>query len=156
MGTYTDIFVATADNEAGAVNMAYPDLDDLELTVEKCEIAKELMGKGMSQAFFTKNHALSRSSSILVMEGIRLPCWKTGRPFAKRWTACIKWVGFWPVFMSVPRRARIDIDEDISVTQCQLIVEVAKQGEAPSKASGYSLSEVEITECPMVWLIEPF
>jgi hypothetical protein len=26
---------------------------------------------------------------------------------------------------------------DISVTQCKLVIEVTKQGEAPSKASGY-------------------
>ena len=45
---------------------------------------------------------------------------------------------------------------DISVTWCQLALEVTKQVGAPSTASGYSLSEMESTECPMVWLIEPF
>ncbi|KAJ6483426.1 kinase-like domain-containing protein, partial [Mycena sanguinolenta] len=44
----------------------------------------------------------------------------------------------------------------ISVTRCQLVLEVTKQDEAPSTASGYSLSEVESAECPMVWLVEPF
>ena len=52
-GTYTQIRIAVAttivDNEAGSVTTIYPDLDDAELKVETCDIAKELVGKGLSQ-----------------------------------------------------------------------------------------------------------
>ncbi|KAF8184633.1 hypothetical protein K438DRAFT_1766320 [Mycena galopus ATCC 62051] len=63
---------------------------------------------------------------------------------------------FLSAFHERAQEAHLDIDEDISVTQCQLVVEVLKEGEAPSEASGYSLSEVQSAECPMFWLIEPF
>ncbi|KAF8172961.1 hypothetical protein K438DRAFT_1772392 [Mycena galopus ATCC 62051] len=161
VGTYTNIFVATAttkvDDEAGVVNTMDPDLGDPELKVEKCEIAKELVGKGMSQyvyklsrEFFAKNRGPSRSSSILVTEGIRSPCWKTGRNFTKRRPAYIKWASFCLRFMSVLKRPTL------TLIKCQLVIKVLKEGKAPSEASGYSLSEVQGAECPMFWLIEPF
>ncbi|KAF7373980.1 hypothetical protein MSAN_00610800 [Mycena sanguinolenta] len=125
LGTYTDILVATAttevDEEAGKVSTTYPVLDDPELTAEKCEIAKEVVSKGMSQ---------------YVYKGI----------FRKEPSA----------FKRFFNEAHIEIDEDISVTHCQLVFEVTKEGEAPSTASGYSLSDMESAQCPMVWLVEPF
>ncbi|KAJ7867106.1 kinase-like domain-containing protein, partial [Mycena leptocephala] len=53
---------------------------------------------------------------------------------------------FLAAFHERAQEAHIDIDEGTPIST----------GEAPSNASGYSASDIESAECPMVWLIEPF
>ncbi|KAJ7339243.1 hypothetical protein DFH08DRAFT_812634 [Mycena albidolilacea] len=151
--TYTDIVVASVtievDDEAGVVKTTYPDLGDPELIVEKCEIAQELVGKGMSQTMRFQEALIGNERNQVTLLENREELYKeAARLHQTGW--------FLTAFLEHAQGAHINIDEDISVTQCELVVEVTKQGEAPSEASGYSLSDVESTECPMAWLIEPF
>ncbi|KAJ7854174.1 hypothetical protein B0H14DRAFT_2580000 [Mycena olivaceomarginata] len=121
-------------NEAGVVNTTDPDLGDPGLTVEKCEIAKELVGKGMSQYAYKRFFNIGNGRNQVTLLENR-------EELTKRRPTYIKWVGFWPLFMSVLRRPASTLMNISLLRGCQLVVEVTQQGEAPSKASGYSLSD---------------
>ncbi|KAJ7307725.1 kinase-like domain-containing protein [Mycena albidolilacea] len=162
--TYTDIVVASAtikvDDEAGVVSKTYPDLGDPELVVEKCEIAQELVGKGMSQyvykGIFHKEPCTFKRFFNIGNGRDQVTLVENREELYKEAARLHQMGWFLSAFLERAQEAHINIDEYISVTQCKLVVEVTKQGEAPSKASGYLLSDVESTECPMDWLIEPF
>ncbi|KAF8175056.1 hypothetical protein K438DRAFT_1771321 [Mycena galopus ATCC 62051] len=129
-------FVAAAtteiDNEAG------------RLTVQKCESTEELGVKEchnkasiqlvitVKLLFFNVGNGRNR---ITLLENQEELYKEVARLHQMGW--------FLATFDKRAQEAHIDINEDISVTQCQLAVEVPKEGIALSKASGYSLFECD-------------
>ncbi|KAF7305547.1 Kinase-like protein [Mycena chlorophos] len=149
----------TIDAESGTVSTSLVDVMDTELDTKVCELHDTLTGKGASQYVYKAtidgvSYAFKRfynvgANGVVSLEANAKEVQKEAQRLGQT-----NW--FWEVFKARAEQANISIESDICVTDFEIVCEVTKANTDPSTACGYSNSDIDTSDVPMVWLKEPF
>ncbi|KAJ7644896.1 kinase-like domain-containing protein [Roridomyces roridus] len=164
-GTFTTVSVALAtvelNTDEAVIQTLWPNLNDADTVFEKCQIGKELVAQGASQNVYKGFYhgtvlAMKRFSNVGRGRD-RVTLDENACETQKEAERLLEVVTYLTEFKALAEERQVDIGDDLSVTDCTLMVEVPGQAnDAPCEASGYTSEEAVAAASHMVWLAEPF
>ncbi|KAJ7198177.1 hypothetical protein GGX14DRAFT_573737 [Mycena pura] len=126
LGVYTDVVIAVATmtvDDDGQVDTKFPDLDDENLVTEKCEISKDIIAKGTSQCVYKavyQNEPRALKRFFNVGNGRNCVTPLENQCELHKEAGRLLQIGWF---------LNSDVGEDLSITDCTLVIEITKPGQ---------------------------